>query len=87
MKSYLQGRKALPSIALRAPAGMSSLLAHRPEERQTGAFANDKNLKEAGHHGEAQVEVVKEGDKIVRLVITCRCGERTEIECLYSAGT
>ncbi|WP_146180337.1 hypothetical protein [Opitutus sp. ER46] len=34
----------------------------------------------------AQVEVVKEGDKIVRLIITCVCGERTEIECLYPPG-
>jgi hypothetical protein len=31
--------------------------------------------------------VVREGDKIVRLVITCTCGERTEIECLYPAGS
>jgi hypothetical protein len=33
-----------------------------------------------------QVEVVKEGDKVVRLVITCACGERTEVECIYPAG-
>jgi hypothetical protein len=34
----------------------------------------------------AHVEVVKEGDKVVRLIVTCTCGERVEIECLYSAG-
>ena len=32
------------------------------------------------------VDVVKEGDKIVRLVITCSCGEKIEVECLYPAG-
>ena len=34
----------------------------------------------------AQVEVVKEGDKVVRVVVTCACGERVEIDCLYPAG-
>jgi len=31
--------------------------------------------------------VVKEGDKVVRLVITCVCGERVEVECLYRPGS
>jgi hypothetical protein len=35
-------------------------------------------------HGPS-VEVVKEGDKIVRLIVKCSCGERLEVECLYSA--
>ena len=32
------------------------------------------------------VEVVKQGDKIVRIIVTCTCGERTEIDCLYPPG-
>jgi hypothetical protein len=32
------------------------------------------------------VEVVKEGEKVVRLIVTCGCGERTEVECIYRAG-
>jgi len=32
------------------------------------------------------VETVKQGDKIVRLIVTCSCGERIEIDCLYPAG-
>jgi hypothetical protein len=32
------------------------------------------------------VEVVKEGEKVVRIIFTCSCGERTEVECLYPAG-
>ena len=35
----------------------------------------------------ATVEVVKEGDKVVRLIVTCSCGERVEVECLYPAGS
>lgn len=31
------------------------------------------------------VEVIKEGDKVVRLVVRCSCGESIEVECLYSA--
>lgn len=32
------------------------------------------------------VDIVKQGDKIVRIVVTCTCGESTEIECLYPPG-
>jgi hypothetical protein len=32
------------------------------------------------------VETIKEGDKVVRLVITCGCGQKIEIECLYPVG-
>jgi hypothetical protein len=29
---------------------------------------------------------VRQGDKVVRIVVTCGCGERIEIDCLYPAG-
>jgi hypothetical protein len=32
------------------------------------------------------VETVKQGDKVVRLIVTCACGERIEVDCLYPAG-
>ena len=32
------------------------------------------------------VECVKQGDKVTRLIVTCTCGERIEIECIYPAG-
>ena len=35
----------------------------------------------------SNVEVIKQGDKVVRLVIKCSCGELIEIECLYPAGS
>jgi hypothetical protein len=81
MKSFLQGKKTLAVESLRPP--LTLLGAHAPKcdsPRATGApVAN-------GAAPNAHVEVVKEGDKVVRLVVTCVCGERVEIECLYSAG-
>lgn len=42
----------------------------------------------AGHGGSAapHVEAIRQGDKITRLVVTCSCGERIEIDCLYATG-
>ncbi len=78
MKSFLQGKKSLSVEPLRAPT----------------AIAAQPQLKCAPTHGggsaaaptSAHVEVVKEGDKVVRLIVTCACGERVEVECLYSPG-
>jgi hypothetical protein len=72
MKSFLQGKKTLPAPALQAPAHKSVLAAN-------GASAS-------GGVSHPNIEVVKEGEKIVRLVITCACGERMDIECLYRPG-
>jgi hypothetical protein len=79
---------------------MKSFLSDRPRvaspespRAQASAFAP------AGQHGVScavsdpgattrspVVECVREGDRIVRLVVTCGCGERVEIDCLYAAG-
>jgi len=75
MKSFLQGRKVSDTPALKAtrapgPSGLSSA-AGVPG----GAAGSGPNI-----------EVVKEGNKVIRIVITCACGERTEVECLYPPG-
>jgi hypothetical protein len=33
------------------------------------------------------VEIIREGDKVMRIIITCTCGERVEVNCLYAAGS
>ncbi|AOS45131.1 hypothetical protein Verru16b_02207 [Lacunisphaera limnophila] len=33
------------------------------------------------------VEVIKEGDKVVRILVTCACGEKIEVDCLYPVGS
>jgi len=79
MKSFLQGKKNLSVAPLRLPAGATS--PHAP------VCATPRSLSStAPGASSAMVELVKEGDKVVRLVITCVCGERVEVECLYPAG-
>jgi hypothetical protein len=73
MKSFLQGKRSLEIAPLRAPH-TSSL----PAGMSACAIAP------AG--AAPQIDIVKQGDKIIRLVVTCSCGERTEIECLYAPG-
>jgi len=79
MKPFLQGRKAIAVTSLRLPPGA---VQSRVTECAAGAGAAEP--KEVSS---ASVEVVKEGDKVVRLMVTCACGERIEIDCLYSAGS
>jgi hypothetical protein len=78
MKSFLDGKKSLSMSALVAASGPTAL----------GA-ANGKNghSHDAAGAQKANVEIVKEGDKVVRIFVTCKCGERLEIECLYPAGS
>jgi hypothetical protein len=71
MKPFLVGKKSLEMQPLRSPHS------HAPHG---GGVVRPAP---AG----PQVDVVKQGDKIVRLIVTCSCGERIEIECLYPAGS
>lgn len=70
MKPFLLGRKPNTEAPLRASHR------HQPQ-RSEGAVKSAL--------GSPHVEVIKEGDKVVRLIVTCACGERTEIDCLYPA--
>ena len=78
MKSFLQGKKSLAIESLRPP----------PQFAAATPAPHCDALRTATTPGasSAHVEVVKEGDKVVRLIVHCVCGERVEIECLYSAG-
>lgn len=76
MKPFLHGKKTSSNAPLTArsaePAATGIAPLVRP--RAGGAMPN------------ATIDVVKEGDKVVRLVVTCSCGERMEVECIYPAG-
>lgn len=80
MNSFLQGKKSLSLPGLHLPPGLT------PQHAPGAAARRAAGATPAGK-AEPQVETVKEGDKVVRLIITCGCGERVEIECLYPAGT
>ena len=78
MKPFLHGKKNLQVEPLRLPQGIGLSGGSCPPHSAAGS----------GRKAAAPtVEVVKEGDKIVRLVVTCVCGERVEVECLYPAGS
>jgi hypothetical protein len=71
MKHYLHGRAQIPEEALNAPPPPADGLRVAPFE--TGAASPN-------------IEIVKQGEKVTRLIVTCTCGERIEIECLYPTG-
>lgn len=80
MKPFLQGKKSLNAEPLRPPAPFSAVVTSRcTSPRHEGSASPIGG-------SDAQVDVVKEGDRVVRLIVTCTCGERVEIECLYTAG-
>ena len=76
MKPFLLGKKTLSTPPLRPPGTATSPLA--------GACAHPR-AESAASPGPT-VEAVKEGDKVVRLIVTCTCGERIEVDCLYPPG-
>jgi len=83
MKPFLSGRTSTGTPALRPTAdgsdaglaGIPSLAAQPGLKSGTGAH----------QHGPS-IECVKQGDKVVRMIITCSCGEKIEVECLYPAA-
>ncbi len=76
MKPFLSGKRTLDDAALRAP--------HVHKAPLVGAAVRAPvPAGDAGPH----VDVVKQGDKIIRIVVTCGCGEKIEVECLYPAGS
>lgn len=80
MKSFLHGRAQTPSSLLQS---------------LSPPIVSDSRLSSAKGHGHSPVlhtkdsesaptiECVKQGDKVVGLIVTCSCGERIEIDCLY----
>lgn len=80
MRSFLAGKQALEAGLNRPPADPAAAAV------QGGPLQLPQFGKLAPTSSGASVEVVKEGDKVVRLVVTCACGERVEVECLYSPG-
>jgi len=78
VKPFLQGRKVLDTPALPKPTAKESPVT-------LPAVSNPTVHRTGDGHGPS-VEVIKEGDKVVRLIVVCSCGEKTEIECLYTAG-
>jgi len=80
MKPFLSGRAQTTTPALQP---LSS-----PVVKDGGARIGSHNHLSTGVLGKDSesaptIECVKQGDKVVRLIVTCSCGERIEIDCLY----
>ncbi len=78
MKPFLSGRPThdhQPALARDDAAGSGLLRLHEAHS----VAAN----RAGGPASGPTVECVKQGDKVVRLIITCSCGERIEVDCLY----
>lgn len=79
MKPFLSGRPQATTPALQPlspPIVKDSGLRANVHSHGGSKIAKD-------HESAPTVECVKQGDKVVRLVVTCCCGERIEIDCLY----
>lgn len=83
MKPFLSGRPSAGLPALRPNADAL-------ETGITGipSLMSQPGLKSADieHTHGPRIECVKQGEKVVRMIITCACGERIEVECLYPAA-
>ena len=82
MKPFLSGRNVHTSQPLQPIVG-----AVPTEVTARAGFNHNHSGDKGGASGSGPtVECIKQGDKIVRLIVSCTCGERIEIECLYPAG-
>jgi len=75
MKSFLSGRSQHDQPSLRPAASVSGGL--------TGLVKNQGHAGHANASAAPTVECIRQGDKVTRLIITCTCGERIEVDCLY----
>jgi len=79
MKSFLSDRVRVeaPGVAMPPPGFPSA-----------GAVPHAKGQGQHAEHAGVtpQIECVREGDRITRLIVVCACGERIEIDCLYAQG-
>lgn len=87
MKSFLSGKASLGSAPLSSEVQKNTLGSARKHAPAAHPASGSHPHAPGGNSVGPQIELVKEGGKVVRLVITCTCGERIEVECLYPAGS
>jgi hypothetical protein len=79
MKSFLADRPRVTVPTLIHPATAATALG----VVMAGPAAHGHGAEPGGA---SSVECVRQGDKITRLIVTCACGERIELDCLYAGG-
>lgn len=87
MKDFLHNRPRANSpgrsIDARASSALSSDVSAAEQAMAALGMGQLHALPSAGGKHDATVEAIKEGDKVTKLIVTCRCGERIEILCAY----
>ena len=85
MKDFLQNRPRVSAPASRKQAATDAAHSAAPlfDAALLGAVPSG-HASGPGH--DASVEAIKEGDRVVKLIVTCRCGETIEILCAYAPG-
>jgi len=81
VKDFLQNR---PRVSSHGPAitKTATSTAQPTPLFEASLVAGAHSGGESGH--EASVEAIKEGDRVTKLIVTCRCGEKIEILCAYA---
>jgi hypothetical protein len=80
VKDFLQNR---PRVAAQGPEVHQTAAATMPTPLFEAALLGSAHTGSGAGH-EPTVEAIKEGDRVVKLIVTCRCGEKIEILCAYA---
>lgn len=90
MKDFLHNRPRVNNPGRAVDARASSSRDADAAEQAMAAFgmgALHALPTAGGGKHDATVEAIKEGDKVTKLIVTCRCGERIEILCAYGPNS
>lgn len=82
MESFLSGREKFGDLPKSDEESRSSLPEGALEDLQLPDSENTEMVEEEGKHG-SRVSYVMEEGRVVKIVVTCSCGQVTEIDCKY----
>ena len=90
MESFLRGRAREKVVSIDPPVSPHPFIRSQPEASAAPAASGrdpffGASPPEHGEHGQPQVELVCAEGRVSRIVITCTCGQRTELDCEYPA--
>ena len=80
MKPFLSGRAQTTTPSLQP---LSPPVVKDGGARISGHSHLSSGLMAKDSESAPSIECIKQGDKVVRMIVTCSCGERIEIDCLY----
>jgi hypothetical protein len=84
LQDFLSGRTATDATAAPGlPRGGGEFQPLTPSRIGALTAAGCAEAAERPRLEEPQVEIVEDGGKVRRIVVTCTCGEKIEIECEY----